>query len=192
MKKMLVLMCLLFAVITNAQEKTSLKDVKELTFFGVDFSQAKVFGADETVNQFKDAFTGINNLFLREPKKYDTGKAFNAKVTMDLTPSLDLVDGISKDNLFTQDENYVLSDEQIAKSISHLKLGDAQGYGAIIMAGLLNKGRNKETLNVIVFNIETKDIIFNQQYTEGARGFGLRNFWAYPVYKVLGKVKKVK
>ena len=192
MKKMLLFMCLLFTIVANAQEKTSLKEVEKLTFFGVDFSQARVFGADETVTQFKEAFTGINNLFLREPKKYDTGKAFNATVTTNLSPSLDGIDRIEKADLFTQDENYVLSDEQIAAMVGRLNVGDAKGYGAVIIAGLLNKGRNKETLNVVVFNIDTKEIIFNRQYTEGAKGFGLRNFWAYPVYKVLGQVKKIK
>lgn len=192
MKKMLVCLCLLFAMVANAQGETNLKDIKELTFFGVDFSQAKVIGADETVVQFKEAFTGINNLFLREPKKYNTEKAFKAKVTTDLTPSLNVIDGIMKDNLYTQSENYTVSDEQIAASVAKLNVGDAIGVGAIIMVGLINKGQNRETLNVVLFNIETRDILFSKSYTEGGRGFGLRNFWAYPVYKVLGKIKKEK
>lgn len=192
MKKMLVCLCLLFAMVANAQGKTNLKDIKELTFFGVDFSQAKVIGADETVAQFKDAFTGINNLFLREPKKYNTEKAFNAKVTTDLTPSLNVIDGITKGNLYTQNENYAVSDEQIAASIAKLNVGEAKGVGAIIVTGLINKGKNNETLHVVLFDIETRDVIFSKTYTEGGRGFGLRNFWAYPVYKVLGKVKKEK
>ncbi|MCD8267367.1 MAG: hypothetical protein LUD46_02130 [Parabacteroides sp.] len=192
MKKMMVFMFLLLAVFVNAQDNKSSKGIEELTFFGVDFSQAKVLGADETLSQFKEAFTGINNLFLREPKKYDTAKAFNAKVKTDLEPSLSLIDGITKDGLFTLEDNYSLSEQQIAGQLAKLNTGDTKGYGAVIIAGLLDKGKNRGTLNVVVFDITTKEIILNRQFTERARGFGLRNFWAYPVYKTLGKVKKIK
>ena len=192
MKKMMVLMCLLLTVFANAQEKKSLKEIGELTFLGVDFSQARVFGADETTEQFKEAFRGINNLFLREPKKYDTAKAFDAKVTNDLDPSIDLIDGISKADLFTQDENYALTEAQIAEGIRKLNTGDAKGYAAVTLAGFLTKGRNKGTFTVVVFDIATKDVVLSESFTERARGFGLRNFWAYPVYKTLGKVKKIK
>lgn len=192
MKKMMVLMCLLLAAFVNAQDNKSLKEIEELTFFGVDFSQAKVFGADETLSQFKSAFTGINNLFLNEPKKYDTAKAFDAQVTNDLEPSFNLIDGITKADLFTLDEDYSLSEQQIAGQLSTLNTGEAKGYGAVIIAGLLNKGGNKGTFNVVVFDIASKEIIMNKQFTERARGFGLRNFWAYPVYKTLEKVRKIK
>ena len=57
---------------------------------------AKVYGADETTGQFKDAFYGINTLFQREPKKYDLDKAFDAKVTLDLTTAQDLIEQIQK------------------------------------------------------------------------------------------------
>lgn len=192
MKQLTVLMFLFLTTLVNAQDKTSLKDIDELTFFGVDFSMAKVYGADETAEQFKEAFTGINNLFQREPKKYDTAKAFDAKVTTDLTPSLDLIEQINKTDLRAQNDGYELSDEEIAGHIRQFNTGDAKGYGAVFIAGLLNKGQGRGTYNVVVFDIATKDIIVNKQFTEKARGFGLRNYWAYSVYKTLGKVKKIK
>lgn len=189
---MMVFMCLLLSIVVNAQDKTSLKDIEELTFFGVDFQNAKVFGANESAEQFKEAFRGINNLFLSEPKKYDTGKAFGAKVTNSLDTSIDLVDGISRANLFTEDENYALSDEQIEEMIARLKVGDAKGYGAVIIAGLLNKARNQGIFNMVVFNIANREIVVNRRFVERAKGFGLRNFWAYPVYRTLGGVRKIK
>lgn len=190
MKKMMLLMFLVLAGFAQAQEKTSLKEIDELTFFGVDFSMAKVFGAEESAEQFKTAFTGINNLFLSEPKKYDTAKAFKTKVTTNVTPSLELIKGIDPESLFSESNNYTLSDEQIAKHISKFDTRDAHGYGAVLIAGLLDKGAGVGTYTVVVFNIGTKEIIDSARFTEKARGFGLRNFWAYPVYKTLGQVRK--
>lgn len=41
MKQLMVLAFLFLASLVNAQDKTSLKDIDKLTFFGVDFSMAK-------------------------------------------------------------------------------------------------------------------------------------------------------
>ena len=192
MKQLIVLAFLFLASLVNAQDKTSLKDIDKLTFFGVDFSMAKVYGADETAEQFKDAFYGINTLFQREPKKYDTAKAFDAVVTTDLETSRNLIEQIKKADLFASDDSYELTDEEIAEHIRQFNTGNANGYGAVFIAGLLNKGKTQATYNVVVFDIASKDIILNRQFTERARGFGLRNYWAYSVYKTLNKVKKIK
>lgn len=192
MKQLMVLAFLFLASLVNAQDKTSLKDIDKLTFFGVDFSMAKVYGADETAEQFKDAFYGINTLFQREPKKYDTAKAFDAVVTTDLETSRNFIEQIKKADLFASDDSYELTDEEIAEHIRQFNTGNANGYGAVFIAGLLNKGKTQATYNVVVFDIASKDIILNRQFTERARGFGLRNYWAYSVYKTLNKVKKIK
>lgn len=192
MKQLMVLAFLFLAGLVNAQDKTSLKDIDKLTFFGVDFSMAKVYGADETAEQFKDAFYGINTLFQREPKKYDTAKAFDAAVTTDLETSRNLIEQIKKADLFASDDSYELTDEEIAEHIRQFNTGNANGYGAVFIAGLLNKGKTQATYNVVVFDIASKDILLNRQFTERARGFGLRNYWAYSVYKTLNKVKKIK
>ena len=192
MKQLMELAFLFLASLVNAQDKTSLKDIDKLTFFGVDFSMAKVYGADETAEQFKDAFYGINTLFQREPKKYDTAKAFDAVVTTDLETSRNLIEQIKKADLFASDDSYELTDEEIAEHIRQFNTGIANGYGAVFIAGLLNKGKTQATYNVVVFDIASKDIILNRQFTERARGFGLRNYWAYSVYKTLNKVKKIK
>lgn len=192
MKQLMVLMFLFLASFVNAQDKANLKDIEELTFFGVDFSMAKVYGADETTGQFKDAFYGINTLFQREPKKYDLDKAFDAKVTLDLTTAQDLIEQIQKADFVAQNAGYELTNEEIAEHIRHFDTGNAQGFGSVFIAGLLNKEKGQATYNVVVFDLVTKDIVFNKQFTEKARGFGLRNFWAYSVYKTLNKIKKIK
>lgn len=192
MKQLMLLMFVFLTSLVNAQDKTNLKNIDALTFFGVDFSMAKVYGADETTGQFKEAFYGINTLFQREPKKYDTAEAFDASVTTDLETSQNLIDQLDRATLFTNDGSYVLINEEIAKHISQFNTGNAKGYGAVLIAGLLNKAKTEATYNVVVFDIATKNIVFDQQFTEKAKGFGLRNYWAQPVYRVLKQVKKIK
>lgn len=191
MKKTMLFMFLLLAGLVNAQDKTSLKEIDELTFFGVDFSMVKVYGADETAAQFKKAFHGINTLFQQEPKKYDVEKAFNVTATTNMGSVIALIEQMDAADLFTQSANHTLSDEQIAEHIRKFDTGDAKGYGAVLIAEFLNKGKSEATYAVVIFNTETKDIVTEKQFTEKAKGFGLRNFWASSVYKTLKSVKKM-
>ncbi|SCD21589.1 putative secreted protein [Proteiniphilum saccharofermentans] len=182
MKKILlvaiVLVCMGASQNASAQ-KGDLKDIDHLSFYGVDFTYAKVYGADETAHQFLDAFIRINDLFESEPKTYNVSKAFgirsdelfNRQVKQD-------VDNIPRNELFTDDNKYAVTDADIDQVVAKIeKEGDSQ-YGAVIVAGLLNKTANHGTFTFVVFDQDTKEIIFQQEATGKARGFGLRNFWA--------------
>ncbi|SEA26961.1 hypothetical protein SAMN05216365_11063 [Porphyromonadaceae bacterium NLAE-zl-C104] len=182
MKKILlvaiVLVCMGASQNVGAQ-KGDLKDIDHLSFYGVDFTYAKVYGADETAHQFLDAFIRINDLFESEPKAYSASKAFgvrsdelfNRQVKQD-------VDNIPRSELFTDDNKYAVTDADIDQVVAKIeKQGDSQ-YGAVIVAGLLNKTANHGTFTFVVFDQDTKEIIFQQEATGKARGFGLRNFWA--------------
>lgn len=191
MKKVLLCMFLLYAGLMQAQERVDLDKIHELTFLGVDFSLAKVYGADESADQFKVAFTGINNLLVTEAKKYDVPKAFPRKnVTIYLTPSLNLIQEMDVTELFTDSNNYRLSEEEIDTHIRELNTGDAKGYGAILIAGLLDKASAKATYHLVVFDIATREVISNRIFTEKAKGFGLRNYWARTVYSTLKEARK--
>ena len=74
MKKLILFLFLSTSLFCFGQGKSALKDIQSIKFYGVDYSQAKVFGADESPIQFKDAFRRINELFITEAKKYNVGK----------------------------------------------------------------------------------------------------------------------
>lgn len=182
MKKILlvaiVLVCMGASQNASAQ-KGDLKDIDHLSFYGVDFTYAKVYGADETAHQFLDAFIRINDLFESEPKTYNVSKAFgirsdelfNRQVKQD-------VGNIPRNELFTDDNKYAVTDADIDQVVAKIeKEGDSQ-YGAVIVTGLLNKTANHGTFTFVIFDQDTKEIIFQQEATGKARGFGLRNFWA--------------
>jgi len=96
---------------------------------------------------------------------------FNRQVKQD-------VDNIPRNELFTDDNKYAVTDADIDQVVAKIeKEGDSQ-YGAVIVAGLLNKTANHGTFTFVVFDQDTKEIIFQQEATGKARGFGLRNFWA--------------
>ncbi len=173
-----------------AAQKGDLKDIDHLSFYGVDFTYAKVYGADETPDQFLDVFVKINSLFESEPAKYSGSKTFGVKSDELFNAQVkEEVGNISRRDLIVTDNGYVVSDADIDRVVKNINVkGDSQ-YGAVIIAGLLNKTANHGTFTFVVFDQNTKEIIFQQEKSGKARGFGLRNFWAGAL---LGAMKKVK
>ena len=85
MKKLILFLFLSTSLFCFGQGKSALKDIQSIKFYGVDYSQVKIFGADESPAQFKDAFRRINELFITEAKKYNVGKQFEKRSDRDFT-----------------------------------------------------------------------------------------------------------
>lgn len=171
------------------QNNNALKDINSIKFYGIDYSQAKVFGASESATQFITAFRNINELFITEANKFDVGRHVKKEVTeISLNAVNQVNENINPQELMTIQRQYTLTKEQINAAIKALPIQPSQGVGMIFVAGLLDKSNNRGTYEVIFFNTETKEII-EKWITDGkARGFGLRNFWAGSIYNALKKL----
>ena len=171
------------------QGKSALKDIQSIKFYGIDYSQVKIFGAYESPIQFKNAFRRINELFIREAKKYNVGKQLKKEVT---EISLDAVNQVNENidpsKLMTYKSEYSLSKEEIKATIDALPIQKTSGVGMVFIAQFLDKSNNRGTYEVVFFNTETKEII-EEWMTDGkARGFGLRNYWAGSIHSALKKL----
>lgn len=189
MKKLILFLFLSTSLFCFGQGKNALKDIQSIKFYGVDYSLVKVFGADESPLQFKDAFRRINELFITEAKKYNVGKQLRKEVTEISLDAVNQVNGnINESELKTSKTKYSLDKEQIKAAIEALPIQKTPGVGMVFVAQFLDKSKNSGTYEVVFFNTETKEII-EEWITEGkARGFGLRNFWAGSIYNALKKL----
>ncbi|WP_418214487.1 hypothetical protein [Bacteroides difficilis] len=171
------------------QGKSALKDIQSIKFYGVDYSQVKIFGAYESPIQFKNAFRRINELFIREAKKYNVGKQLKKEVT---EISLDAVNQVNENidpsKLMTYKSEYSLSKEEIKAAIDALPIQKTSGVGMVFIAQFLDKSNNRGTYEVVFFNTETKEIIEEWITSGKARGFGLRNYWAGSIHSALKKL----
>ena len=130
MKKLILFLFLSTSLFCFGQGKSALKDIQSIKFYGVDYSLVKVFGADESPAQFKDAFRRINELFITEAKKYNVGKQLKKEVT---EISLDAVNQVNENidltELMTAKREYTLSKEQIKAAINALPIQKTPGVG---------------------------------------------------------------
>ena len=189
MKKLVTFLFLLTSIVCFGQNKDFLKDVSGINFYGVDYSAAKVFGAAESPQEFKIAFDKMNQLFITEAKKYDVGKRLKKKVNQISLTAVDKVNGeINPDELMTTNQEYTLSEEEIKQVVDALPIQQEPGIGLVIIAKLLNKAKAYGSYQVVFFNTQTKEIVKDWATGGRARGFGLRNYWAGSIHKVVNSL----
>jgi hypothetical protein len=188
MKKVLCAALLLFSfafAFGQSGKSAAAKDAKSITFYGVDFSLAKTFGVGESPAMLKNAFDNINMLFITEAKKYNIYSAFSKD---EVVNSFDMVNqlnrAIDEASLNGTNKNYTISSEELAKHVKSYK-AEGKGVGLIFIAERLDKLESMGYFHVVFFDIKTKEILFERSVAGHAAGFGLRNYWANPIYKIM-------
>lgn len=151
--------------------------------YGVDFTHAKVYAANESVEQFAKAFEGINMLIVTEPEKYDFSHIMGRKVNAVIDPIYRLVSTCDYTNLKTLNSTY--EEPEYAEIVKNYSLPQTEGVGVILVAKVLNKPMNTASYELITFDIATREILYNKAVSGKAGGFGLRNYWARSVYDII-------
>lgn len=190
MKQILILFFLASSLACFGQNNDALKDISNVTFYGIDFTQAKVYGAQEGAIQFKYIFDDINELLITKPKKYDIGKRLGIEVEV---TSLEAVNEANKtinpEKLKTTNSDYTLDEKQIEAVVKALPiLSREEKTGLLMVAMLLNKAETRATYQIVFFNTKTREILYSAPTNGKAYGFGLRNYWASSVYNAMKKL----
>lgn len=182
MKKLLFMLLCTFSI-----SMLSAQNNEEIYAYGVDYSYAKVYAADESVEQFAKAFENINMLIITEPEKYDFSRIIGKRVEVVIEPMLKVVTTSDYTNLKSLDSTY--EEPKYADIIKNYNLSQTEGIGLVMVAKVLNKPMSKATYELITFDIATRDILSKREVTGKAGGFGLRNYWAGSIYNVIKSVR---
>lgn len=198
----LLLLCL-FALSTQqagtAQNAAKLftDDNAQVTWLGVDFTQAKVLGEAGTASgeTMKEHFDRINNLIINEAEKYDLKKALQKKeVLYDLDPVTAANAGIDADGLTSNssaDKNGLNADK-IAALVKGYNSKTKTGYGLIFFVETLDKPNTKGVMWVTFIDMASKKVLLTEKMEGKSGGFGFRNYWAKPIYLIIEQIEKKK
>ena len=182
-KTLLVLLCMISAIALNAQ--TSKNYV-----YGVDYTHAKVFAADESIADFTKAFEGINMLLLSESDKYDFTRVLGKTANIVIEPIMKITAIADYDNMMTLSNIY--DEPNTAEIVRNYELSQTEGTGVVMIAKFLDKPNARATYDIVVFDIATRKILQEREVIGVAEGFGLRNYWARTVYNVIKRTKLYK
>jgi hypothetical protein len=184
---------------TRTTEAQSIHDVfapvVPVTWYGIDFSEARYFGDPGTVDsrEMISLFSAINLLMVSEPEKYQIGKFFSKKQVL---PSLSMIDAHNKridpERIMSLDfsEYNRMDVEFIKKMVSRLDFGKDKGLGLMFIMEGMNKTKKEAAMWVTYVNVEKNEVIFTARLTGDPGGFGFRNYWASSILEVMERVYK--
>jgi hypothetical protein len=194
-KAIIILLTAVQAGIIFGQSKEELRNAESITWFGIDFSEARFVGRYDfkSPSELKDKFIPEwNQLILREPEKYNIGLYFDkSKVETELGDVYDRNSKIDESEIiidFTESD-YELNEENIQKIVSEYKT-EYTGYGLVFIVESFNKSLQKGTVWVTYFHIPTKQVIFTKKMSAEPMGFGIKNYWARVFYRIMQNCEK--
>lgn len=187
MKRLLILLASVLVAGTVAAQ-TTMKEVRSLTFYGVDFTQAKIVGAEYRPSDMIRAFGQANQVFMNEPNRFNVAKALKVAVErLQLVTARERNLAIPYASLATVEVAEALSPEQVAEVIAAYPEGS--GYGALILGEELNATTSQVRLRMVVFDRTSREIIYQRVAYIECEGDLPREKWADGIYMFLKKWK---
>lgn len=169
-------------------QPVNIKTIREVNFYGVDFSLASAPDVEEVPKRFKSGIVKINDLLFREVQKFNFQKymrkqilAYNFAVTDSNNANIDA------EQLTSRTVRKAISEADIREIIAPLSTDNQGTTGLVFIAETLSKTRQEGTFHVVFFDEATKDIIYSRKVTGKSRGFGVRNYWASSIHNILKK-----
>jgi hypothetical protein len=191
-----VLSFLFICLSSNAVFAQTVKDILKwetpITYLGIDFTLARLIGddgADEV--DVKQKFAAINSVVINEPKKYNLKKAFHKdSVAVDLalvTARNEKIDEHKIKSAASLDADR-FNKTAIEDLIKHYKF-NKDGIGVMFIMEALNKTEKRAYMHVVFVDMANNKVILTDRMYGKSGGFGFRNYWARPVYEVLGYIE---
>lgn len=184
----------------SAQSKADIFDPKiPITWLGVDYSQTKFIGSAESKNvtisndEFRDTYVSSwNYLFINEQKKYDVAKAVHREsvkyaidVTLQANKRL-----VKKDFYSTNPGDFKrLNEADIANVVKNYDFQNTEGIGLMFIVEGMSKGISSMGIWVTFVDIKSKTVLYTVYKANAPGGFGLRNYWAKPLYTTLKDIE---
>jgi hypothetical protein len=187
-----------FLLITAfGQSEKDVISASEITWFGLDFTKAIFVGS---FNQFAEAgetggqdlknkyIPGWNDLVINERQKYNLKEAYK-KSSVLYEPEI-----VNKRNGTIDASKMVtlnaaegrIKKEDIAKVVSQYKSGK-KGIGLVYIVETYSKADERGVIWVTFFDMATRKVLITEKFSGKPGGFGLRNYWAKPVFEIMMK-----
>ncbi len=189
----IIISIFLFAGTVNSQSNKAYC-AQEITWFGLDYSQAYFIDDNAFPNPYKlkdELFLEWNNFVFKEPKKFDIKHAFNKR---HVSYSTDYINSRNSDvdinkrvGDFWFQEGYFNTDS-IQNIIDSYQFSEnSPGVGLVFIVESLDKPNRRGIYWVAFFDIKTKQVLLTEQVIGVPGGAGIRNYWANSFYNALIK-----
>lgn len=188
------LIIMLMFIGTLKSQSNKVYSVQEVTWFGIDYSQALFIGKDafeDTDKLQNELQLSWNSLVFTESRKYDISKSFNKSTVYFNTSYINsrnsnanVIPRITND--WTIQRNFNIDTIQdILTSYNYSESNNKTEIGIVFIVQSLNKLNREAIYWITFFDIKTKKGLLTRQVFTTPGGAGIRNYWANSFYKAL-------
>jgi hypothetical protein len=200
MKKTISILTILFITLlgvnTNISSAQSVADVFKsetpVTWLGVDYSDMRFIGPlDVSSSQLDDYAKVLNDLYVRETKKYNLASAFDKQT---ITNNLSYVEkanaAMNTDKITSSDSKDMTryTAETISKIVKAYNIKES-GIGLVYITEALSKNEQEGAYWVTFIDMKNGSVLMTERVKGKAGGFGFRNYWAGSFYSSLKQIK---
>jgi len=194
---------LLFCSASFSSFSQTLKEVfsnsaSPLTYLGIDFSKARLLDDGDPSKIRDQYYASINDVIIKEPKKYDLKGAFNKdSIGNDFS-------AVTKNNA-KANVNEILSSNSadfnrfkasdITSMVNDLDLSGKQGVGLLFVMEAMRKIEKNSgaAIWVTLVDMKTKKILMTERIeSKVIAGIGFRNYWASTIKNLIDNIEKQK
>lgn len=191
-----VFLLLSFIALSGFAQTTNVFDAQsELSWLGLDFTKAKFVGDLEAFQKsnIPNLMQSWNSLMIDEAKKYNIPLAFHRlSVDSNIDVTLDHNSKLDGDKMWVASFKSAdrLDEGSIQDIVSKYNFKGLKGNGLMFNVESFDKPQETATIWVTVVDMDKKKVLFTRRLTAKPSGFGLRNYWAGAVYRMLKDIEK--
>lgn len=164
-------------------------------YLGIDFTLAKLINDDVSDAKIiqSQQFNGINDLIVKEYKKYDVQKAYHRIFwTVDLKEVEDRNQKVNPDQLKSANDADLtrLNATDIEKLVNNFNYGTHKGYGILLVMEGMDKTKKMATIWFTLINMDSKTVLVTERVNgKLGSGFGFRNYWSSAIKNAISDVE---
>jgi hypothetical protein len=167
-------------------------------YLGIDFTKAKLINDEVSKAEIIQGrqFKGINDLIVKEYKKYEVQEAFQRKNWQVDLSGVDIRNQkVNPDQLKSVNDSdlYRLGESDIDTLVNDFSYGGHKGYGILLIVEGMSKSKKIMTIWFALVDMEAKKVLYTDML-EGREsgGFGFRNYWSSAIKNAINQVKNGK
>jgi hypothetical protein len=189
-KHLFLLMAIVCITAVNAQDAGKVWGSLTMSWFGVDFTKAKMIGLDDSPHKIRDEyFKAWNDVTI----DMDLAKMFQKNSVAKDPNSITKLNLARETETLTSTDETELSKETIegmVKQIIPTGGSKKEGLGLVFIVQSFNKGTGMATVDVTFFDIATRKVIWLKKMTGKASGGPAKTAWAAAIKDIFSQIDK--
>jgi hypothetical protein len=175
--------------------KTFFNSDAPAVYLGIDFTLARLINDEASVARTIQLtqFNGINDLIVKEAKKYDIQEAYHRSGwTVDIKEVENRNDKANPDSLKSNNDADLtrLNAGDIDRLVKNFNYGTHTGYGILLVMEGMDKTKKLATIWFTLIDMNAKKVLLTDRVNgKLGSGFGFRNYWSSAIKNAIKEAK---